>query len=496
MSMRHSSIVQGLGLVMQVPGVMALLSLPISLLARESIAIWVFLGTAILAIGSGQFLMRLARDAQEADIGATISIAALGWGIVAVIGALPFFMLGIWSEMLVRGNETVTVFSNPLNALFESISGFTSTGLSVVTQPEELPYSLQWWRSFSEWIGGVGVIVLTLAVVQSTGGMFRLYYSEARDEKLAPSVTATVRNIAAIYAGYTLLAILLLRASGMPWWPALNHGMTGIATGGFSIHHDSMASYSRLIQMMMVLVMICGAISFAVHQQVLLRRNISALWRDGQQWVLGMFLLVGTLLLALEQSWYSEEWTFLDPLFQWVSALTTCGLSTTNVLVWSPSAQLLLILGMFSGSAAGSTSGGIKIRRLLILFQGVRWRLQQLSLSPHQLMRYTLEGEVISEEQAFSKVESAAVLLALWLATLILAIVVLLHVALPGSTIEAIIFEVVSATSNVGLSLGVTSAELHWLGKITLMFCMWMGRLEIIPVLFFLPSLINSWRNG
>jgi trk system potassium uptake protein len=493
--MRHSPIVRGLSLVMQVPGMMALCSLPVSLFAGEAAAIWMFLGTAILAIGAGQLLLRLSRQAGEADIGATISIAALGWAIVAVIGALPFFLLGTWNEWLVRGNEAAAVFGNPLNALFESISGFTSTGLSVVTQPEELPYSLQWWRSFSEWIGGVGVIVLTLAVVQATGGMFRLYYSEARDEKLAPSVTATVRNIAAIYAGYTLLAIVLLRASGMPWWPAINHGMTGIATGGFSIHHDSMASYSRPIQLMMVLVMICGAISFAVHQQILLRRNISALWRDGQQQVLGGFLIGGTLLLALEQSWYTKEWTFLDPLFQWVSALTTCGLNTTNILVWSPSAQLLLILGMFSGSAAGSTSGGIKLRRLLILFQGVRWRLQQLSLSPRQLMRYTLEGKVISEEQAFSKVESAAVLLALWLVVLIGAIVVLLHVAIPGSSTEAIIFEVVSATSNVGLSLGITSPDLHWLGKVTLMLCMWMGRLEIIPVLFFLPSLIASQRN-
>lgn len=483
-------------MVMQVPGVMALCSLPISFLAGEAVAIWVFLGTAILAIGLGQLLLRLSRQAEEADIGATISIAALGWALVAVIGAIPFFMLGVWSEMLVRGNTAVAVFDNPLNALFESVSGFTSTGLSVADQPEELPYSLQWWRSFSEWIGGVGVIVLTLAVVQSSGGMFRLYYSEARDEKLAPTITATVRNIMAIYAGYTLLAILLLRASGMPWWPALNHGLTGIATGGFSINHDSMASYSRLTQAVMALVMITGAISFVVHQQILLGRNVSSLWRDGQQQVLGVFLLVGTLLLALEQSWYEEQWMLLDPLFQWVSALTTCGLSTANVLVWSPPAQLLLILGMFSGSAAGSTSGGIKLRRLMILFQGVRWRLQQLNLSPHQLMRYTLDGEVISEEQAFSKVESAAVLLALWLVILIGAIVVLLHVALTDSSTEAIIFEVVSATSNVGLSLGITSPDLHWLGKVTLMLCMWMGRLEIIPVLFFLPSLITTWRKG
>lgn len=494
--MRRSPIVYGLGLIMHMPGAMALASLPISVLAGERMAIWALLVTATLALGLGQLLYRIARQAAEPDIGAAISIAALGWASVSVIGAVPFFLMGVWSEDLLRGSSAVAVFDHPLNALFESMSGFTSTGLSVVLQPEELPYTLQWWRSFSEWIGGVGVIVLTLAVVQSTTGVFRLYYSEARDEKLAPTVTSTVRSIAAIYAGYTLVAVLLLRVSGMPWWSALNHGMTGIATGGFSIHHDSMASYSRLSQMVMALVMVCGAISFAVHQQLLLRRNVAALWRDGQQQVLGAFLLAGTLLIAVEQSWYEGRPLLLDPLFQWVSALTTCGLSTGNLQAWSPVAKLVLVLGMFSGSAAGSTSGGVKIRRLLLLFQGVRWRLQQLNRRPHQLIRYQLEGKVIPAEKAFAQVESAAVLLALWLTVLIGAVVVLLHVALPGTTTGAIIFEAVSATSNVGLSLGVTSPDLHWLGKMTLILCMWMGRLEIIPVLFFLPSLLASRGNA
>jgi len=475
-------ILRDLGRVLHVPGLMALASLPICYLFQEYYAIWPFVWTALIALAVGQLLYRVFQCSDEAYLDQAMVIAALSWVCVSLLGALPFLLIAANLTEQPQVSQTVQAFRQPWNALFESFSGFTATGLTVALDPSALPRSLQWWRSFTEWIGGAGIIVLILSVVGSTSGIFRLYFSEARTDRLAPSVSSTVRTIWWIYLLFTILGVLLLRLTGVPWWEALNHGMTGIATGGFDITGTSVARYDERSRAVVILVMILGAISFSVHYQVLVRRHIPKLWRDAQQRVFWVFLLLGPLVLALENFWFERAFLWSDSAFQWVSALTTAGFSTTDERAWSTTTQLLLSLAMIIGGAAGSTASGIKLNRVMYLYKGMVWRIQRILLPPHQLLRYQVGDGSLSEEDANNQVESAGVLVILWLAMLGLGVFIMLHMLPEQFPLSEVVFEMASAQSNVGLSVGITGPDLHWAGKLVLILFMYMGRLEIVPV--------------
>ena len=266
--------------------------------------------------------------------------------------------------------ESGVVFSNYINAFFEAMSGFTSTGLTMAERPSALPHVLQWWRSFMQWVGGVGVIVLMLSIFHPEGDAYRLYFSEGREKTVLPDVASSVRTIWGIYGLYTGLAIMLLRASGMTWWEALNYGMTGIATGGFGITDANMADFGAGPRLIMLFVMTMGAISFATHFRVITRRQVRAVWKDPECRLLLLLLPAGALLLALENLWFGESPRWPDSLFQWTSALTTSGFGTVSLSEWSVTAHLLLSIGMACGGAAGATTGGLKLRRVLRLTEG------------------------------------------------------------------------------------------------------------------------------
>jgi trk system potassium uptake protein TrkH len=483
-----------MGLMIYVPCGLALLSLPVSLISQEWYATGAFLLTALIAFVLAQLLCRLFPNPGEVQLRYAMLVVSFGWATVSLIGALPFLLIGCYGASLPfteRISGTTASFCQPWNALFESFSGFTSTGLSMALSPSQLPYSLQWWRSLSQWVGGVGVIVLTLSLIQAVPGLHRLYYSEARNEKLLPSVVSTVRTIWWIYLLYTALAVAALWLAGMPAWDALNQGMTGIATGGFALHSESMRVYEAPVQYVMMLVMLAGAVSFATHYQVWFSRKPAVLWRDMQHRLLLLWVGVGGVLITLENVWYTNAFHWHDPLFQWISAVTTCGFSVTSIAAWSPSAWLLLMVAMILGGAAGSTVGGLKLNRVVVLLKGIQWRFQNMNLRPHQLMRYTFGERVLSREEANERVENAAVLAALWIVTLGVGIVALLHTVPPDYAATAIAFEVASALSNVGLSQGVTHPGMGWTAKLVLIICMWIGRLEIIPVALVIARVVG-----
>jgi len=478
-------ILRALGLVVHVPGLMAIASLPVCWLFNEAYAVPPFLWTALASLTLGQLLYRCFRPAEEIRLHHAMLVAALAWILVPLLGAIP--LLAIASQL--AGNAATSVeFQQPWDAIFEAFSGFTGTGLSVSLHPSRLPHSLQWWRSFTEWVGGVGVIVLMLSILRPSAGAHQLYFSEAREEKILPSVASTVRMIWWIYLLLTTSSILLLRAAGIPWWEAVNHGMTGIATGGFTVTDASMRDYSPGVQILLMGIMLAGATSFAVHYRILTRGKLTALWGDSQHRALWLLAGIGAIALLMENFWYTASFLWMETLFQWVSALATAGFQTVDLGAWSPTAQLLLSFAMVLGGAAGSTAGGIKQVRFVYLIKGVLWRFRAASLRPHELAHYAVNGQSVSEADASRSVESAAVLGTLWLLLLGTGILVLLHVVPPRFTLSEVILEVASAQGNVGLSTGITHPDLPWPGKLTLILSMWMGRLEIIPVLILLAS--------
>jgi trk system potassium uptake protein TrkH len=481
--------------MIHVPGVMALFTLPVCFGAGESYAIWPFLVTALLSLALGQLLYRSFLTAEDARLHHGMMVAALGWLIVPAIGSIPFFGVAHYLSHSTEAAPTVQAFLQTSNFIFEAFSGFTGTGLTMAVHPADLPRSLQWWRSFTEWIGGGGVILLMLSILSHRASAYSLYHSEGRSKKIRPSVVSTVRTIWWIYLSFTLVSVALLRIVGMSWWEALNHGMTGISTGGFSVTDGSIGDYGAGVKWAVILIMILGTISFAVHYRILSKRQWSALWGDAQHRMLWLLLGGGALLLLMENVWWSGTFIGVDSVFQWVSALGTAGFQTVDLRLMSPTGQLLLSLAMILGGAAGSTAGGLKQVRVALLHQGLLWRFRRIRQQPHQLTHYEFDGEPLEESEATKIVQNAGILAALWAVVLWSAVLVLIHVVPEEFSLSEVILEVSSAQGNVGLSTGITHPSLPWLGKLVLIVCMWMGRLEIIPTLILLSALLGYLRR-
>ncbi len=489
----YKIVLKNLGILIPLVGIMALISILISIILKEYFAVLPLLLTALISFSIGALLFFSFRNAPDAKLKHGMIIAGLGWLIVALIGALPFYFTAIQITDSITASQTVLNFANPLNCFFESLSGFTGTGLTMTAHENLLPHSLQWWRSFIQWIGGVGIIVLMLSIIYVPGqGSYSLYYAEAREEKIHPSVISTVRTIWKIYVLYTIVGVFILWGSGMPLWDSVNHSMTGIATGGFSVTDNSIGTYgNQLIELSLIPLMMFGAVSFAVHYSFLKGKFKKSL-RDVQTRWLFIFTLTGVVILNIENLFkYLPFDSLRYSLFQFVSAITCTGFQSVNIQNWSFSAQIIMTAGMILGGAAGSTAGGIKILRGVILIKGVFWRLIKITSPPSALIRFKLTDKSCDENQASRQIETAAILFFLWIVFLGIGIIILSH-TVPGSyNFANVMFEVASAQSNVGLSTGITGPGMSPLAKASLCFNMWIGRLEIIPILLLFRSLFS-----
>jgi trk system potassium uptake protein TrkH len=333
-----------------------------------------------------------------------------------------------------------------------------------------------------------------------------------------------VRTIWWIFLLFTFFSILLLWVVGMPLWEAINHAMTGLATGGFSVTDASIAHYDRVaIDLALIPIMILGSIAFPIHYLVL-QGDLRHLYEDLQtRWVFGFFALgtVGLVGLLLGNGVYAPGRSYapetvslfagtvvLDGgmaevftatrygLFQFVSAASCTGFQTATNLgtAWSAEAQLTVALGMVVGAAAGSTVGGIKLIRALTLVKGTVFRIRGVFYPDNAVRTFRLDGRTLNEEEATREFEEAAIIAFLWVVTLGLGLVVLLLTVPASFTLENVVFEVASAQGNVGLSTGITGPGMPTIPKLMLVFNMWIGRLEIIPVLVLLRALFTRFE--
>jgi len=502
-----------LGRILEALGGLLLLSLVVPLVWGEYFALPALLVSAIVPLGIGRVLYRRFQDAEAPGRFHGMIVAASGWFSVGIFGSLPFLLIA-WSVQLgVPGfavpaqTATLAAFTEPLNALFESMSGFTGTGLTMTDNEEVLPRTLQWWRTFSEWIGGVGVIVLTTAILSRPGsGSLTLYESEARSEKIHPSIVSTVRTIWWIFILFTFVSILVLWLAGMPIWGAINHGMTGLATGGFSITDNSIATYDSVaIDFGLLPIMLLGSIAFPVHY-LILQGDLRNFYADLQtRWVFGYMGIGSALLWGFLYFGGPYETPFAAlryGLFQFVSAATCTGFQTavnaTNVALgrWPSYAQLTVTFGMFVGGAAGSTAGGIKLIRGLTLAKGIRHQIADVFYPESAIRRLEINGRRLNEEEASREFMEAAIIVILWITFLVVGTFLLLLTLPSGEySLANVLFEVASAQGNVGLSSGITGPDsLPTFGKIAFLFHMWIGRLEIIPVLVMLRTIFK--RGG
>ncbi|RZV06688.1 trk system potassium uptake protein TrkH [Natrinema hispanicum] len=513
MNKAAETIGRDLGRIFQALAGLLLISLLVPLVWGEYWAMPALFVSGLLPFLIGYILTtRFQGAAQPSKLHGMI-IAATGWFCVALFGSVPFLLIAwtveIGLPVIETPSQTATLsaFTNPLNAIFESMSGFTGTGLTMTDNEEVLPRTLQWWRSFIEWVGGVGVIVLTTAILARPGsGSLTLYESEARSERIHPSIVSTVQTIWWIFLLFTFASILLLWVVGMPLWGAINHAMTGLSTGGFSITDNSIATYdSAAIDFALLPIMLLGSIAFPVHY-LILQGDLRNFYTDLQtRWVF-IYMSAGTLVLTAfvyaTETYETLFTAFRYGSFQFVSAATCAGFQTatdtTNVALgrWPAHAQLTVVFGMIVGGAAGSTAGGIKLIRSLTLLKGIRFRIAEVFYPETAVRRLQINGRRLNEREVRQEFEEAAIIGFLWFVFLAVSTFILL-VILPQNeyALENVIFEVASAQGNVGLSAGITGPEsLPTLGKIMFLFNMWIGRLEIIPVLVTLRTVLD--RGG
>ena len=512
MKVNMRTVGRDVGRIVQAVSLMLAVSIVVAAVNGEFYAVPAFLVSAVLMAGLGTGLSRRYEGAEPPEKRDAMVTAATAWGVIGVLGSLPFLLIAwtiqldpfpVWTNTPPMDTTTV-VFLNPLDAVFEGMSGFTGTGLTVAAVEDKLPRSLHWWRSFIEWIGGVGVIVLTVAILSRGGGAgsYTLYESEARSERIHPSIVTSVREIWKIFVGLTLGSFVLFLLVGMPLWDAINHAMTGIATGGFSVHAASIGHYgSPLIEYAVVPVMVAGSIAFPIHY-LIFNGELRNFYADLQtRWVfiwftVGSLALIG--ILAMNGQYDSFEETFRLGLFQFVSATSNTGFGTATIgggteRVWSTGATLLACVGMLTGAAAGSTVSGLKLIRVITLVKGTVWQIRNVLL-PETAVRYLQLGDrQLTEQQAKSEYTEATLVFVLWLMFLALGIAVLLTVLSPAHPLEYVIFDVMSAQSNVGLDSGITGPEMPATAKAMLILNMWVGRLEIIPIAVLLGSVFQRF---
>ncbi|MDL0138727.1 potassium transporter TrkG [Halobacterium salinarum] len=507
-----------------------------------------FLLAGGLSATVGGLARRRFADAPAPKMKHGMVIAAGGWFAIAVVGALPFLFTAwltppaamarfvpadaTWTAVSVGNTTTLSslaYFRQPLHALFESMSGWTGSGLTMAIHEPSLPRSIQWWRSLTQWVGGVGVVVLTVSILARPGsGSYALYRSEAREKKIHPSVVSTVRTVWKLVVGYTVVGVAVLfvaiRASdygaALPvWdaaWQALNHTMTGLTTGGFSVTDNSIATYDApVIEAALLPIMVAGAIAFPIHYRLLADRDHGVIRGDLQTRWLFVLLGGGVVVLAAQNVAAVPvtpdavtQWTpaigdvpvlspaqadaARDATFQWVSALTCTGFQSAPIGNWIAGGKILVVGAMTIGGAAGSTVGGIKIIRAYTAVRGFIWQFSRVFLPSNAVVTARIDGRTLDRDAMEQEFSEAAIVALLWVVLLFATSLVLVNLAGPSFSYADALFEVASAQGNVGLSSGITGPDMSPIAEAMFLFNMWIGRLEIIPVLVFARAAISG----
>jgi trk system potassium uptake protein TrkH len=409
------------------------------------------------------------------------AMVTFSWTAVAIVGALPFLLSG--------------AIPRPSQALFESMSGFTTTGSTVLADIEIVPQGILFWRSMTQWLGGMGFIVLGVAILPylGVGGMqlFKLEVPGPTADRLRPRIRDTAKLLWMVYAGLTVAAAVLFAFGGMSVLDAVNHAMTAMPTGGFSTRNASMAAFSPFAQWVAILFMFLAGTSFTLHYRIL-SRGPNTYFKDAEWRLYAGTILVGTAIVALltHAAGASFGTTLRDATFQVMSIVTTTGYASTDYVLWAPAAQIVLFLLFFLGGMAGSTAGGMKMVRVLLVLKHT-WIEIRKQLHPRAVFVPKIGGRPVREYIMLNVLGFVLIYMMLFgVGTFAIA---LLGYSLPASAGAA-----ATAISNVGpalAELGPTAnfSQLPWQGDLVLAFLMLVGRLEIYTViLLFIPTL---WKR-
>lgn len=456
-AVRPAVVARGLGELLLVVALLSLAPPVVALLSGE--LAW-FVPTLVPAVALGVVGLALRRGTvpQRLQVNEALVITALAFVSSPIVAAVPL----VW-----RGLPVV-------DSLFEMISGITTTGLSTLPSVESLPHTLLFARAWAQWYGGLGIAVLSLAVVLGHGVASRRLLTASEAEDVMGSARPHARRVVTVYAVLTVAGVLALWLLGGSPFDALVHTLSAVSTGGFAPRDASLAPLGRGFQIGVVVACLAGAVSFPLYARAR-QRGLGVLLGDLELRALLVAGAVAAALLVL-LGWLAGAWAPVDRVLLAFSAQTTAGFSTVDVASLDAGSKLVLIVSMTIGGSVGSTAGGVKLLRFLVAVQVARWMLVRTRLPTHALTEPLLAGQGLAAED----VQRALAVIGLFLTAMILSWLPFL--AAGERPLDAL-FEVVSALGTVGLSTGISSPELATPLKGVLCVDMLLGRLEIIAIL-------------
>lgn len=475
------------GIVLRVLGdilmVESLLMIPSLLIAVYSGGndIKAFIITIILTATVGFFMGRK-KHGKLINASDGLAIVAFGWILASIFGALPLFLSGA---------------TNFLDAIFETVSGFTTTGATVISNVEALPQGILFWRSFTHWIGGMGILVFTIALIPALGiGGFQIFKAESPGPvagKIAPRIKDTAKILYAIYFGMTILEIIMLKIGGMTLFDSMVYTFGTVGTGGFAPKNNSVAFYnSTYIHLVIGTFMIMAGVNFTIYYSILKKKFKDAFLDEELRLYISIIVIA---VLAIAANLYFTNYgklglTLRDSYFQVSSVMTTTGYTTADFDLWPSFSKGILLLLMFIGASAGSTAGGLKVIRVLIMFKLIRREISKI-FHPRAVIPIKSNDRIVHNDT----VASISSFVSLYF---IIFVVSTLLVTLEGINLESAASSVVATLSNIGPGLGFVGptqnfAEFHNPTKVLFTFLMLLGRLELFTIIALLTP--KNWRR-
>lgn len=477
--MNFKMIFHMLGKIITLEGALMVLPLLVSVIYREQSG-FAFLITVLFAVAVGLILCKCFKPKSRTIYAKEgFLVVALTWVICSLIGALPFYI-----------SREIPSF---IDAFFECVSGFTTTGASIVPDVEALSHCVLFWRSFTHWIGGMGVLVLLIALLPSDSGrnihILRAEMPGPVVGKLVPKARDTAKILYLIYFVMTIVMVIFLWVGDMNLFDSLLHTFGTAGTGGFGIKADSVAGYSAYSQWVITIFMIIFGVNFNLYYMMLLRQFKPALKSEELWAYLGVIFVSAALVCVNVSGMYSgAEETIRHSMFQVASIITTSGFGTTNFDAWPGFSKGILLALMFIGGCAGSTAGGFKVSRVVLLGKSIRQNIRQL-LHPHSVGVVRMEGKRVDEDTLNGVNAYLAIYCVLFAGIFLL-------LCLEPFDVETNLSAAASCFNNVGPAFGDAYANFSvyspW-ATVLLSVAMLLGRLEIFPlIMLVLPF---AWRR-
>ena len=461
-----------LGYIMEGIGVLLITPIIIDLISREFVYP-IGLIPCVFSIVFGHFLYKKFAEFDKLKLKHGMIITSLAW---------------LWAGLLAAIIMMLILDISFLDAFFENISAWTGSGLTIFSDVESLPYAILFLRAFEQWIGGLGVVVIFISILIKPGtSAFKLYKSEAREDRIRPNIRRTLNKTIQIYLIYTAVGIFLYILAGLPIFDSIALTFTTISTGGMSIKNANIGFYNNnLVYLITIFLMILGATSFSVHYNIIKSKGKSII-EDIQFQFMIIAIAFAAIIIAL-----LTHMAPMNVIFHVVSAITTTGAniaSSSELASWAPASLIIIMMLMVVGGSSGSTVGAVKIIRIITFLRSI-YNSVINAIAPKRVVSAKLsKNKTINERE----MKEASAYIAVYMFFLIIAWIIMTFYT--DNPINAL-FDVTSTIGNVGLSTGVINGSLDPVPKVVLIFLMWLGRLEIIPILLTLRLGVGSFRHS